>query len=179
MARWVGRALTTDASRRHKDLPGPKSYTPDFLVARSNSKRLVIEVKHQDFQGDAEYDVKLSDAAEILYSNGYEFARVVIPSNSHHPIHSNAPLIRQAFLRKDLWPTPDVVERINQLAAQGASTVRDYLLPLQISANLIPIFLACGALSMDLVQHHINGDSPVQAAFGSLDHLQLLDRFIQ
>jgi hypothetical protein len=169
----------TDALRRHKDHLGPKTYTPDFLISRSNSTRQVIEVKHQAFLGDAEYDLKLSDAAGILYSNGYEFARVVIPSNSRDPIHSNAPLVRQAFMRKDLWPTPEVVERINQLAEQGASRVRDYLVPLQISANLIPIFLACGALSMDLVQHHINGESPVQPAFGSLDHLQLLERFIQ
>ena len=167
------------ARAKNKGLEGPIFYTPDFAVTWSDGTKEAQEIKLDTFPGEPEYEHRLRVAAEILWSHGYGFAKVVLPSYWQHPLRMNVPLIHQAALRKDLCPPDATFEQIEQLFKAGATTAKDYCAGLSISPRMLPVLLAFGALSMDIVKHQIRGDAPVTPAYGGLDHLEILRRLAQ
>lgn len=176
-----GRILRTaeqrqEARRKHAGRKGPALYTPDFGVELSSDRQLVIEVKLDTFLGDQVEQDRLAAATTALASYGYAVARVVIPSQTSHPLRSNITLLHLAATRADLRPNDEVVARVDLLAASGASTVADYVGGLKMSVNYIPALIAYGILSADLIAHRIEFRMPITPAYGSLDHLQLVER---
>lgn len=162
------------ARKQHKDLPGPTTYTPDFLVTLTGGVQRIVEVKLEGYEGDEEYQEKLARVAPILYAHGYEFTRITVPSSHTNPLRLNVPLLHQASLRLDLKPEAEVFARIEQLADEGAATLGAFSSGLGLGISMMPVLLAFGALRMDLHRLHIRRDAPAEPAFGAIDHLQLL-----
>lgn len=138
-----------------------------------------LEVKIAGLEGEDEYQATLATAAQILEAAGYRFATVTMPANAKHPLYSNLPLLKKAASRSDLWPAPDVVERIEALGAHGPMTLRMLCRELDISPNLVPALLVSGAVGADLTRHPIYADMDLALAFGDVGHLVLLDRFLR
>lgn len=169
----------TEARRRYAKRKGASIYTPDFLAELSGGRALVIEVKLDAFLGDEDDENRFLQATEVLATYGHEFARVVIPADTRHPLRSNVALLHHAARRPDLQPDAHVVEQADELAAGGARTLADYVAGLNISANLTPFLIVYGVLSADLVAHRIEGRTPVVPAGGCLDHLALVGRLVR
>lgn len=165
----------TEARAKHKSRSGPRFYTPDFEAQWYGSSRSVIEVKLEGYCGDEEYEFALVQGAGVLEANGYGFTTVVIPPNPKHPLRSNLPLLRQAASRHDLWPTPDVVQAIEAVTMGDQVPLGKLCRELGIAPNLIPVLLVSGAVSADVARHAVNGMMPLQAAYGDLSHLELLE----
>jgi len=164
-----------EARIRHKDRHGPKFYTPDFAVDRHSATRSAIEVKREGYDGDDDYKSVLKQAGQILESAGYLFFTAMMPA-SPHPLRSNLPLLKKAASRSDLWPSPDLVQRIDAVCAGGHVTLRALCAELHLSPNLIPALLVSGAVSADVAAYSIQGDMVLAAASGDLSHLELLER---
>lgn len=179
----AGVLLYTPAERKaalakYQDLPSPRIYTVDFGVDLVGPRKRAVEVKADDFVGDDNYKLRLKQAEPILARYGWEFRLVVVPADARAPIWVNVPLLKQAALRRDLWPTEAMLLQINRLAAAGASTARDFLGPLGLSINHLPHMVVAGALRVDLLTHSMQGGTPVAVAHGDLTHLQLLQRML-
>lgn len=173
------REAVTEAKAKHKSRSGPKFYTPDFEAYRHDSSRSTIEVKFEGYVGDEEYESALAQGAEVLGANGYRFATVVIPANPKHPVRSNLPLLRQAASRHDIWPTPDVVHAIEAICQGGPILLGKLCSELGIAPSLVPALLVSGAISADVARHPINGMMLLQAAYGDLSHLELIEELIR
>ncbi|MBM5652600.1 hypothetical protein GSH05_13265 [Burkholderia pseudomallei] len=112
-----------EARLRHKGRAGPKFYTPDFSVDRHNAPRSAIEVKGEGREGDDDYKSVLERAAQILDSAGYLFSTAMLPA-SPHPLRSNLPLLKKAAARSDLWPSADLIQKIEAVCAGRRMTLR-------------------------------------------------------
>ena len=64
-------------------------------------------------------------------------------------------------------------------AGSRALSWEAFAAPLNMSANLAPIWLVCGVLRADLTNHPINGELRVEPGYGQLDHLSLLEGFCE
>ncbi len=158
---------------------GASIYTPDFYVERADGTQFALEVKLGGFiGGDADHD-RLDLATQVLKTYGHEVARVVMPNTTNHPLRSNIGLLHAAAQRPDLFPTEEVVDRVRDAADRGARTLFDYARCLELSVNLIPALIVYGVLSADLVAHRIEGRTSMEPAYGSLDHLSLVERLVQ
>ncbi|RQS61248.1 hypothetical protein DID96_33450 [Burkholderia sp. Bp8963] len=164
-----------EARLRHKDRQGRQFYTPDFAVDRHNAPRSAIEVKREGYDGDDEYKSTLERAAQILEAAGYLFSTAMIPA-SPHPLRSNLPLLRKAASRSDLWPSADLIQKIEAVCAGRRVTLQTLCAELDLSPNLVPALLVSGAVSADVVSHAIRGDMVLAPALGDLSHLELLER---
>jgi len=151
-------------------------YTADFSLSWASGVRAALEVKLDRFPGDAEYQRKLKLAGDILHEHGYEFMQLVTPSGWRHPLRTNLPLLNQASLRQDIWPAPEVSDRIQELHDAGANTMGDYLRGLALDARMSPLLLVSGHLKADVVDHPLCFATPAGPAFGDLSHLQLIRR---
>ncbi|MFW2355956.1 TnsA endonuclease N-terminal domain-containing protein [Hydrogenophaga sp.] len=161
-------------ARRH----GSKAifYTPDFMLRWTSGIKAAVEVKFEKFLGDGQYQKKLELAQRILYSLGFEFLQIVTPSSYRHPLRTNLPLLHQANKRRDLWPGPEISDRIQALHEGGAKTMGHYLGGLDLDARMGPLLLVSGHLEADVVEHALCFATPVSPAFGDLSHLQLVGR---
>lgn len=164
------------ARSRYKDRPGPSLYTPDFVRRLVGNTDEAIEVKLDSYTGDERYVEKLALATPIMVRHGRSFRVIVVPADQRHPVWTNVPLICQALMRQDLWPTPPIIERLVDLAGQGAQTSTEFMTPLGLNSSYLPHFMVAGALSADILAHAIRGSMPVTLAQGDLGHLQLLER---
>jgi hypothetical protein len=164
-------------ARRH----GGKAvfYTPDFGLVWASGVQAAVEVKLDQFPGDAEYQRKLKLAGDILLGLGYEFLQLVTPSNWRHPLRTNLPLLHQAHMRQDMWPTPETGDRIEVLHEAGAKTMGDYLGGLALDARMSPLLLVSGHLEADVVGQALCFATPAGPACGDLSHLQLVRRLAQ
>lgn len=167
------------ARRKYAKRKGASIYTPDFYVERADGKQIVVEVKLEGFIGSEADHERLDQATQVLKTFGHEVARVVMPGATHHPLGSNIGLLHAAAQRPDLHPTDDVIDRVRQIADQGAHTLFDYARGLEVSVNLIPALVVYGALSADVIGQRFEGRMPMQPAHGSLDHLALMERLVQ
>jgi len=154
----------------------PSFYTPDFLVDSSLGTEKAIEVKAEGYLGDGTYQLKLKQAAEVLWANGMEFAQVVVPSYWRHPLLVNGPLVYQAMTRGDLRPGPEVLEQVDHLAECGACTLGAFCTGLGMDMRMGPVLIAFGALNVDLLAHELRSATPAGPAHGSLDHLSIIGR---
>ncbi len=153
-------------------------YTPDLLAQSRLGVDQVIEVKSAMYCGDESYQLKLQTAKNILWRHGMEFVQIVIPGYWRHPLLSNVPLLYQAAMRQDLVPGPDVLEQIDSIAQQGARTLGDYCIGLGVDMNTAPVLISFGALSVDIVEHHIRALTPAIPAYGCLDNLSVMGRLV-
>lgn len=167
------------AKAKHRGREGHKFYTPDFRVHWLDSPRAAIEVKLEGYEGTPEYQAVLALARDILEANGYHFERLVIPANPRHPLRSNLPLLAKAAVRKDLWPSPELLSRIEQLCGTQPTTVAEACRALDLYPNLMPVLLASGAVRADLFRQPIFGAMPLEAAYGDLNHLILIHEVTQ
>lgn len=114
------------ARRKYASRKGASIYTPDFYVERDDGKQIAVEVKLAGFAGDdADHD-RMAQGTQVLKTFGYEYARVVMPNNPHHPLRSNIGLLHAAAQRPDLLPADQVVARVTDVADRGATTLFDY-----------------------------------------------------
>lgn len=167
-----------DALRTRVNRYGSKAvfYTPDFSLIWASGVRAAIEVKVDEFTGDSSYQRKLNLASQILQSHGYEFMQLVMPRDWRHPLRTNLPLLNQALIRHDIWPTTEVAERIHALHHAGARTMEDYLRGAGLDTRLSPLLLVSGLLEADVVTQALCFATPVSPAYGDLSHLQLMRR---
>jgi hypothetical protein len=154
-------------------------YTPDFMLHWTSGIQAAVEVKLDRFQGDEQYQRKLKLAGDILRGHGIEFMKLVTPSNWRHPLRTNLPLLHQANMRRDIWPQPEIGDRIQELHAAGAKTMGDYLGGTGLDARMSPLLLVSGHLEANVVDHALCFATPASPAFGDLSHLQLVGRVAQ
>jgi len=168
------RLLTTKeqlsaARKKHGGRSGHLFYTPDFDVTWSIGQKTAVEVKHEGWPGDEDYEARLAVAAPILAFYGYELSRLVIPANPTNPLKRNVALLQHAVGREvDAIVSPsaiDVLESSAPMSLRAACGV------LAVEIDQAPVLLMSGVISMDLVGAPMRGDTEVQAAFGALDHL--------
>lgn len=166
-------ALRTRAKRH-----GGKAafYTPDFGIVWATGGQAAVEVKLDRFLGDAEYQRKLKLAGDILLGYGCEFLHLVMPGDWRHPLRTNLPLLHQAHMRRDIWPTPEISDRIFELHDSGANTLGDFLSGLALSARMSPLLLVSGHIEVDVIDEALCFATPASPAFGDLSHLQLIRR---
>lgn len=167
------------AKKRHADVSGDAIYTADFSVNLASRACAAIEVKLDRFPGSEAYLQKLANAKEIFIQHGYELWLVVIPTNQTRPVWSNIPLLAQAKLRTDLKPSAAVIQKAEAFLANGSHRAKDLLLALGMGPNILPILIAFGLITADLLEGHLKGDTQVKAAFGDLTHLNLIRRLCQ
>lgn len=74
------------------------------------------------------------------------------------------------------WPQQAALDSIEKAQQGGAQTAREFLDVLELHVNHLPVLVASGALSHELLGDHLKGGSLVQAAHGDLSHLQLVNR---
>lgn len=152
-------------------------YTPDFCVHWSSGLQTALEVKVEKYPGTEEYKRKLQVAERVLNSHGLEFKQVTTPGSWRHPLRSNLPLLNLAAKRHDLWPSPDVAGRIQELHEAGAATMGDYLRGLEMDVRMSPVLLVSGHIEADVVVHSLSWATPARPAYGDLSHLALVRRF--
>lgn len=165
------------ARARHKARTGPKFYTPDFAVDWHGEPRTAVEVKLEGFEGSDEYQTKLQLGQLILEAAGYRFARVVIPSDPKHALRINLPLMCQAAGRVDLWPDEDLAEAIQRRCGRTGIPLAMLCTAMNVSPDLVPVWLVSGIVSADLMTYPINGSMLLTAAQGDLSHLELMGAF--
>lgn len=154
-------------------------YTPDFDLEWTHRTHCGVEIKVEGYTGDALYQETLSDAKDVLWEHGFEFLQLVIPSYWRHPLRKNLPLLHQAKLRQDLAPTSGTMEKVERLAAAGASTLYDYCSGLGFDTRMAPVLITFGVLSVDVVAMSLLNNTPATPAFGNLDHLSIVRRLKQ
>lgn len=164
------------ARRQYAGRPGPALYTPDFYAEFCSGRRLALEVKLDRYLGAEPDHERIELAKKVLTNYGHEFVRVVMPADLSHQLRSNITLLHHAALRADLRPDDAAVAQIDTLAAQGARTYGDFANGLGVSVNLMPMLVLHGVLAIDLISHRFERRSPMTAAYGSLDHLELMER---
>lgn len=164
-----------EARQRHRDIPGPRFYTPDFVADCFDKPQIAIEVKAEGYEGNAEYERKLADAQALLEASGYRFLRVVIPSNPWHPLRINLGLLTLATLRTDLWPSPDQTRALVAACGEEGRPLGQVCKALGFSACLAPSWFVRGVFTADLLRCSINFDLQVYPAHGDLSHLALLE----
>lgn len=178
--RLLRSAEQRDAARRqYAGRKGASIYTPDFYVERGDGKQIVVEVKLGGFIGSDADQERLDLATQVLATYGYDVARVVIPSTTHHPLRSNISLLHAAAQRSDLRPDDELIGRVQDIADRGARTLFDFARGLELSVNLIPALVVYGVLSADLIKCRLEGRMSMTPAYGSLDHLALMERLTQ
>lgn len=169
-----------DARRRHAGRSGPLFYTPDYLVWWNICHfATVLEVKDEDWLGDAEYELKLRLAKEILELFGYDFRRVVIPASPRAPLNRNLNLLQQVAVRTD--------ERIPSERLQVDLDIHpDEEVPLGRVCHALGLDLAyapwlfsVGYVAMDFIQFHMCASTLVRPAHGELGHLCLIERMMK
>lgn len=170
-----------DALRARTKQRGGKAvfYTPDFGIVWASGVQAAVEVKLDRFLGDAEYQRKLKLAGTILLGHGYEFLQLVMPTEWRHPLRTNLPLLHQANMRQDMWPEPDIGDRILELQEAGATTMGDFLGGLALDARMSPLLLVSGHLEANVVEQALCYATPAGPAFGDLSHLNLVRRLAQ
>jgi len=154
-------------------------YTPDFVATWVSGIQVAVEVKLDRFPGDDEYQRKLELAEKVLFSHGMEFLRLVTPSSWRHPLRTTLPLLHQASMRRDIWPEPEIAERIHALHEAGARTMGEFLSGLALDARMAPLLLVSGHLEADVIQRALCFATPTAPAYGDLSHLQMVRRLAQ
>lgn len=154
-------------------------YTPDFGATWASGTKVAVEVKLDRFPGDEEYQRKLQLARKVLFSHGMEFLKLVTPSNWRHPLRTNLPLLHQASMRRDIWPEPEIAQRIHDLSEAGAKTMGEFLSGLALDARMAPLLLVSGHLEADVVEQPLCFATPTAPAFGDLSHLQMVRKLAQ
>lgn len=161
--------------RKHLKRRGgqPNFYTPDFGVTWSSEDCSLVETKDERYPGDESYLQKLTLAARLLFEAGYEFLRIIVPSDLRHPLQVNVPIVRQALFRPEVTLPSDITERIARLENNGARTIGDFVKGLELDSRLSPFLVVRGHLAADIRTHVLNFAMPAVAAWGDLSHLSL------
>ncbi len=169
------REALSAAVQKHRDVPGPKFYTPDFRIDWQDRLHHAVEVKAEGYEGDDIYWDKVERARLILTANGYPLRTIVCPANSAHPIRMNARVLKQATHRVSEYLTDALAEKVTSRCEQGPVTVSSLCQEMALSPGMIPLFLVSGVLSADLANRVVCGKLEVSAAYGDLSHLCLLE----
>jgi hypothetical protein len=175
-----GRILRTaeeraESRRRHKGLPPPRFYTPDFVAHCSDGQDLVLEVKSEDYEGDASIHTRLVLGQELLQSAGYRFLRVVVPKDPWLPLRLNLGALTLAASRPELRPTAALANALAQACGDSIRTLGEICLALHQPVSQAPGWLVGGVFTADLLRQPINFDMQVACAYGELTHLSLIE----
>ena len=167
-------ASVAAARAKHIGREGPIFYTPDFLVERHDNRLVALEVKMEDYSGDAEYVRKLELVRPVLESFGYAFFTTVVSSSPHDAVRRNVGLLKQAKMRFDLVPSEKLLAEVEAACGGNAFTLKWLCQTFSISPNTVPVWLVCGAVSANLRRQPIDGAMNLELAHGDLSHLNLL-----
>jgi hypothetical protein len=169
-------AEISEARKKHSNRAGPIFYTPDFSIDWIALTRSALEVKLEDFEGDATYQNMLQLGASILNAHGYRFSVAVIPRDTRHPYYSSLVLLKQATGRPEQWPDAQQKARATEICSKNAVTLKSLCSELGVSPNLVPAMLVTGCVSAEISAQHISGGMLLSAAYGDLAHLELIDK---
>lgn len=173
------REAVAEARLKHRQRTGWRFYTPDFGFEHAAMPRAAAEVKLEGYEGDADYLAALGRAEEVLDAAGYRFVRMVVPANTKHPLRANLQLLKIAKHRPDLRPDPQQLERIEAACGPEAVTLSALCAGLSTAPGAVPAWLICGAVRGDVAREHICGSMKLDAAFGDLSHLHLLEELMR
>jgi hypothetical protein len=174
-----GRILRSDqalkeARNQYRLHDGPKFYTPDYEASMVTHGMHAIEVKVEGFTGEADYELKLARASDILAAHGYTFKRMVLPRSRLHPIRVNAPLLFQASTRRDALPAIEECTAIVEWIGDKTVKLLDLVANGLLQPSLAPVMVTAGILGTDVVGAPINGQSLLHSACGDLTHLEIV-----
>lgn len=174
-----GRILRNDQALRaarneYRLIEGPKFYTPDYEASLIGLGLHAIEVKVDGFTGEADYEVKLARASNILAAHGYTFKRMVLPRSRLHPLRVNTPLLFQASTRRDALPSKDQCTEIVEWIGTKTVKLLDLVANGLLQPSLAPVMVTAGILGTDVVGAPINGESLMHSACGDLTHLEIV-----
>lgn len=167
----------SDARKRHKGMPSPHFYTPDFLAQRVGDTDLVVEVKSEHFVSDDDSDERLSRAQQLLLAMGYKFLRVVVPDDPALPLRVNLGVLSLAASRSDLRPSRDQANALAQACGDGSRSLGEICRSLGLPASQTPGWIVSGVFAADVLRQPINFDMRVTCAYGDLSHLTLIEEF--
>ena len=173
------REAVAEARHKHRQRTGWRFYTPDFGFEHAAMPRAAAEVKLEGYEGDADYQAALGRAEEVLDAAGYRFARMVVPADAKHPLRANLQLLKMAKRRPDLQPDAQQQQRIEAACGHEAVTLSALCSVLSIAPGAVPAWLMCGAVRSDVVRQPICGSMMLEAAFGDLSHLHLLEELMR
>lgn len=160
---------------RYSQQLGPRLYTPDFCIHWHGARKTAIEVKTESYPGDTRDQKRWARAAAILAAYGYEFANVLVPDRMLGPLKQNVQLLQQAKRLQRSVLSPELAEQLSRLEGR-ALTLGKVCVHLALPLPLAPTLLLSGAVSLDLLHHPMHADTPVELAYGELEHLRLVER---
>lgn len=150
-------------------------YTPDFMLRLSNGEVLILEVKHDRFPGDLEYQHKLAQAAEVLRSQGYLFVRLDINSDPLSALTANAQILGTRPLNgTDILPRA-VCDAVEEALAKSPLPISLLLSRAGIERQTIPVLFRTGLIAGPLSTEQITTRMVVYWSGGDLSALELLN----
>lgn len=162
---------------RYSQQSSPRIYTPDFDIAFSGAKQAALEVKTDAFPGDERYQERLKRAGDVLANYGYELIKVVLPRSFSGTLKQNLQLLQQAKRLQDCLFPNETFELLHQLEGSKL-TLGSVCEHLHIPLHFAPGLVLSGAISFDLRTHPLHAQTPVELAYGELEHLQLIGRLM-
>lgn len=176
------RLLTTreqvkEVLARYSKRLGPRLYTPDFCVQWQGARKTAIEVKTESYPGDERNQERLVRAGAVLAAYGYEFAHVVVPNRMSGPLKQNVQLLQQAKRLQRRLPGDGLADQLSLLEGRSL-TLGEVCSHLAVCLSLAPALLLEGAVSLDLLRHALHANTPVELAYGELEHLRLVERML-
>lgn len=160
---------------RYSQETGPRIYTPDFGIDFTGAKQVALEVKTDAYPGDARYQERLTRAGDVLTAYGYELVKVVLPQAFNGPLKQNLQLLQQAKRVQGCTLSAAILEQLSQLEGRTLM-LGDVCQHLCLPLNSGPTLVLTGAVSFDIRNHPFHATTPVELAYGELEHLQLIGR---
>lgn len=159
---------------REKNDVKVREYTPDFLLITLDGRRIVVEVKAEQFPGPEEYQLKLAQAKKILDANGYEFILVTLQHAPNFPITQNADLLTSFARNYRGTLSADQIAYAEELLEIGPRELGTVCQEIKLSLREAPALILTGVVSLDLTVSRLNVASQVACAYGDLAHLAIL-----
>lgn len=162
---------------RYSQDTGPRIYTPDFGIDFTDAKQAALEVKTDAYPGDTRYQERLTRAGAVLTAYGYELVKVVLPQALNGPLKQNLQLLQQAKRIQSCTLTAEILEQLSQIEGRTL-LLGDVCQHLCLPLNSAPTLVLTGAVSFDIRKHPFHAETPVELAYGELEHLQLIERLV-
>lgn len=164
------------AKLRYVDDPATSYYTADFDAQLISSKRRVYEVKDERYPEDRESENRYQRARPIFLAHGVDVCKVVLPCESE-PIWANVSLVHKMTRRRDLHE--QFKDAATALEGVQVKVAGDVLEAIGATTNHLPLLIAMGVLAVDLFDGHIRAGMRATQAYGSLDHLRVIERLVR
>lgn len=159
---------------REKNEVKIREYTPDFLLVTIDGRWLVIEVKLENFPGDAMYWEKIEVAKKILRMHGYEFILVTIDREPGSALTQNADLLTAFTSNYEGQISSQQIQTAQAMLEFSPKRLGEVCQTLGISLRESPTLILRGVVKLDLVSARVSAASQIANAYGDIAHLQVL-----